>query len=312
MKRVLSIDGGGVRGVLPASFLARLEEVLEVQTARYFDLIVGTSTGGIIALGLAAGLPASEILGFYEKRGPEIFGGPRLLRRARQFAASKYGNDKLRAALRDVFGDRRLGESLTRVVVPAVNVDTGEVHIYKTAHHPKFRIDYPTPVVDVALATSAAPTYFPAFTSAGGTALLDGGLYANNPVGLAAVEAVTILGWARTEIDILSLGCGSEPPRRSTRRRRLGGYAGWAPQLAAVTLRAQSSLATGTAELLVGHDNVCRVDPPVPEGRYGLDLVDEIPGLRGLGETEARKRVGTLETRFFEGEVAVFEPYRSI
>ena len=76
-RRILSIDGGGIKGVFPASFLATVENSIEGQLADYFDLIVGTSTGGIIALGLGLGLSASDILRFYEDSGPEIFGGKR-------------------------------------------------------------------------------------------------------------------------------------------------------------------------------------------------------------------------------------------
>ena len=75
MKRILAIDGGGIKGVFPASFLATVEDTINDNIANYFDLIVGTSTGGIIALGLGLGLSAKDILEFYEKSAPHIFGG---------------------------------------------------------------------------------------------------------------------------------------------------------------------------------------------------------------------------------------------
>ena len=80
-KRILAIDGGGIKGVFPTSVLATLEDSTGENIANYFDLIVGTSTGGIIALGLGLGLSAKEILAFYEESGPLIFGGNRRLRR---------------------------------------------------------------------------------------------------------------------------------------------------------------------------------------------------------------------------------------
>jgi len=84
MRRILSIDGGGIKGVFPASFLTTLEESLGHPIAKFFDLIVGTSTGGIIALGLGLGLSAKEILSFYEEHGPSIFRGTRFARALRQ------------------------------------------------------------------------------------------------------------------------------------------------------------------------------------------------------------------------------------
>ena len=73
-RRILSIDGGGILGTFPAAFLAELEKHLKYPIGAYFDLIAGTSTGGILAIGLAMGLPASKLLDLYEKRGPEVFG----------------------------------------------------------------------------------------------------------------------------------------------------------------------------------------------------------------------------------------------
>jgi uncharacterized protein len=161
MRRILSIDGGAIKGVFPASFLTTLEESLGQPIAKFFDLIVGTSTGGIIALGLGLGLSAKQILSFYEERGPSIFKGTQFARALRQIGISKYSSDPLREALQMVFEDRRLGESTTRLVVPSCNLDTGEVHIWKTSHHPRLERDYKVPVVEVALSTAAAPTYFP-------------------------------------------------------------------------------------------------------------------------------------------------------
>src|SRR5436309_4125962 len=142
MKKILSIDGGGIKGVFPASFLATVEDAIRRNVADYFDLIVGTSTGGIIALGLGLGLSAKEILSFYEEHGPSIFRGSRVTRALRQVGISKYSSDALRVALQTVFGERKLGESSTRLVVPSCNLDTGEVHIWKTSHHPRLERDH--------------------------------------------------------------------------------------------------------------------------------------------------------------------------
>ncbi len=176
--------------------------------ADYFDLIVGTSTGGIDTLGLGYQLRAT----FTTLREPDRhLGGNRIVKSIRRFRVAKYSDRPLRNALETVFGERKLGESSKRLVIPSLNLDTGEVYINKTAHHSKFERDYKKKVVDVALATAAAPTFFPTHQSAVGTPLIDGGVYANNPTGLAAVEAIGVLNWPKGLLRVLSLGCTLEP-----------------------------------------------------------------------------------------------------
>jgi hypothetical protein len=118
-KKILTIDGGGIKGVFPASFLSSIEEHIDGRVSDYFDLIVGTSTGGIIALGLGLGFPAKDILAFYKQYGPAIFGGNGILRRLRRLFYAKYDQRALRSALEKTFGDRRLGQSSARLVIPS-------------------------------------------------------------------------------------------------------------------------------------------------------------------------------------------------
>lgn len=219
-RRILCIDGGGILGTFPAAFLASLEEHLEGRPiGSYFDLIAGTSTGGIIALGLGMGLRALELLDLYERRGPEIFGQGRgaiadfifdKLRCRRWLMMNKHDSGPLRKALEDTLGSKRIGDARTRLLIPAWNPVARSVYIYKTAHHARLRNDYKCLAVDAALATSAAPTYFRRHITQHSVGLTDGGTWANNPIALATVEAVTLLGWPRTSLHILSLGCLEE------------------------------------------------------------------------------------------------------
>ena len=312
MKRILSIDGGGIKGVFPASFLTTIEDSIGDKISNYFDLIVGTSTGGIIALGLGLGFSAKEILAFYEKSGPDIFAGNWFLRFLRSFGSSKYGQKPLREALTSIFGERKLGESTRRLVIPSLNLETGEVHIYKTSHHPRFERDYKEKAVDIALATAAAPTYFPTHHSAAGTPLIDGGVWANNPAGLAAVEAIGVLDWPRESIKILSIGCTNEPLNIGLGRKYALGWGYWGPKIVSVFMGAQSSSSLGTAQLLAGHENVFRINLLVPKGRFGLDVTKEISSLRGLGDTEARKAIFSLRPIFFNAQAEEFIPYRKL
>lgn len=311
MRKVLSIDGGGIKGVFPASFLASLEDALGVPIAEYFDLIVGTSTGGIIALGLGLGLSAKEVLSFYEEHGPTIFRGNRILRFLRSLGISKYDATLLREALETIFNGRTLGESKKRLVIPSLNLDTGEVHVWKTSHHQRLERDYKSRAVDVALSTAAAPTYFPTHRSAAGTPLLDGGMWANNPIAVAVVECLGILGWPREDLRVLSLGCTTTPLSVDWGRSFALGKIYWGLKIADVFMTAQSSSAIGMAQHLVAdRENIVRISPTVGK-RFSLDGIAEMLSLKGLGDTEARKALPALRTLFFNTlAVNDFEPYR--
>ncbi len=313
IRRVLSIDGGGIKGVFPASFLASVEEVVGWRIADYFDLIVGTSTGGIIALGLGLGLSAKEMLEFYVDRGPAIFGGNRWRRLLRSIFRAKYQSEPLRDALLEAFGDRLLGDSDKRLVIPSLNLENGEVHLWKTAHHPRFTSDWRESAVSVALATAAAPTYFPTHRCAAGTPLVDGGMWANNPVLVSVVECIGILGWAPETLRVLSLGCTSAPLDILRARNRSAGVGYWAPQIAELFMVAQASSALGMAQHLVpDRRQIFRISPLV-SARFGLDQCAEIPSLKGLGNSEARRELPALmETFFTSPTVEKFSPFHGV
>lgn len=313
MKKILSIDGGGIKGVFPASFLASIEDVIGESVANYFDLIVGTSTGGIIALGLGLGLSAKDILSFYETHGPSIFKGNWIAKWFKHWGLSKYDAVALRSALETTFGEKKLGNSSNRLVVPAMNVENGDVHIFKTSHHPKFEFDYKCSAVDVALSTSAAPTYFPTHISQQAVPLVDGGLWANNPVGFAVVEGIGILGWNAAEIKVLSVGCTSEPLSVGWGRSWALGKAYWATKLTEVFMTAQSSASLGMAIVLTSddHSSVFRINPVVAKNKFTLDSTKDIGLLKGLGHTEARNAFPSLEF-FFNQRSEPFTPYKSL
>jgi uncharacterized protein len=313
MRCVLAIDGGGVKGVLPASVLATLEDAIDGRIVDHFDLIVGTSTGGIIALGLAAGISPAEIRDFYLTRGPRIFEGNGITRGGRRWVTAKYNQASLRTELDDIFGSRRLGESTTRLVIPSMDVNSGRVHLWKTAHDARFVQDYKHQIVDIAMATSAAPTYFRAFLSESGAPLIDGGVFANNPAGLAAVEAVGVLNWPREAVAILSIGCGAEPLNVRTAKWWRSGILGVARNMSAVFMTAQSDSSLGTATHLIGdRTKFFRLNPALPNGRYGLDVTTELATLSAHGDTEARHRLRELQDVFFSAPAEPFVPERSL
>lgn len=320
MRRILSIDGGGIRGTFPAAFLASLEEDLGQPIGRYFDLIAGTSTGGIIAIGLALGLPASDILALYEHEGPAIFGrtSNNLLAPLRRHAlyakwlawGPKYQTGPLRASLEKVLGDRRIGDATTRLMVPAFHARLQKVYIYKTAHHDRLSTDYKDLALDAAMATAAAPTYFREYITARDVGLVDGGIWANNPTGIAVAEAIGTLGWNARELQVLSLGC-LEDVREM---RDAYGAARLAPKLAGLFMSGQSHGSTGLAHILTGdvggagHKAIYRISPPAPDGFYSLDDTRRIHDLKSSGVAEARIAKPDLMKVFFQRPAAAFVP----
>jgi len=308
VRRILAIDGGGIRGVFPAAFLSALEADLPSPIGTYFDLIVGTSTGGIIALGLGLGLRASDLLRFYTERGPAIFEGNRLTRALRQLGVAKYRAEPLRAALTEVFGTRTLAESRTRLVVPSCSLITGAVHLWKTAHHVRLQQDYKCSMVDVALSTAAAPTFFPTHRTSAGIPLVDGGVWANNPVGVATVEAIGVLGWNPATLRVLSLGCTTAPLAVRLAQRFALGRIYWAMKITDVFMAAQSSAAIGmTMHLLTDRRNLVRIAPTIDKSSTKLDAIVDIPTLQGLGAEYARHYRPDLG-HFFQTPAPPFVP----
>jgi len=300
--RILSIDGGGIKGVFAASFLASLEQATGKRVVDAFDLIAGTSTGGIIAIGLGLGYSAGEILTFYERLGPEIFqnsGFGTVVASIKQLGRSKYGNEQIAATLNSFFGGRLLGECKTALLVPSFNIETGEIYTFRAGGASPFDSDNQTDALDAALATTAAPTYFPAHRTKSGTPLVDGAVWANNPTEVAAIEGIGSFGWAADSISVLSLGSTQKAFSAGLARSTSLGAAYWGLKAADLFMTAQSSAAIMMTELLIGANNVYRFNPVVPAGRFGLDKISEIPSLKGLGDSEARKAMSSLVSVFF-------------
>jgi patatin-like phospholipase/acyl hydrolase len=313
MRRILSIDGGGIKGVFPAAFLANIEQAIGHSAADYFDLIVGTSTGGIIALGLGLGLGANEILSLYQNHADAIFPRRNVFGRIAQLLWPKYDSAPLRAALERTFANRRLGESRRRLVIPSFNLETGQVYNWKTAHHPRLEHDYLRTAVDVAMSTAAAPTYFPTYRTAAGVPLVDGGVWANNPIAVAVVEAIGVLKWPLAEIRVLSLGCTFSPMQAGRARFQGVGIGYWATRLADLFLTAQSTSSLGMAQHLVSDRRHIRRISPVIGMKLALDNTVEIPSLIGLAYSEARNDLPDLRTDFFhEPPAEEFSPFHSL
>jgi uncharacterized protein len=272
--RILTVDGGGICGILPAAVLAELEVryLGGGSVAQHFDMIAGTSTGGIIALALAHGKTAAEIRDIYLERGGVIFppASPagRVFRFLRRGVRTVYDGAVLESELLRIFGDATLGEARTRLVIPAFEGRHGEPWIFKTRHHPDYKKDRVERMVRVGLATAAAPTFFQALPN-NGYLMLDGGLWSNNPVMNALVDALACFDIRPRQVHVLSLGCGETSFAVGDARAR-GGLLHWS-NIFFAALRAQSLNAVGQAYLLIGKDQVVRLDVPQSPSPIRLD-----------------------------------------
>jgi uncharacterized protein len=232
-------------------------------------IIAGTSTGGIIALGLGAGLAAGQLLDLYVTRGHEVFpaAGDRTLGQLRAWAKGRwhlvshlYDRDALSRLLSETLGDRPFGDTCTRLCIPAFDGRHSEVFVFKTPHHKDYNTDRFERMVTVGLATSAAPTYFRPLEH-GGYTLVDGGVWANNPVMLAVIEAMTCFDITRDQIQVLTIGCGDDRFIVSRPQIVHGGIWHWR-RIMLAAMRLQSLAATNQARLLLGPPQVVRIDPP--------------------------------------------------
>lgn len=222
--RILSLNGGGARGMFTISVLAEIETILqarqpdrEIRIGEYFDLITGTSIGGILALGLASGKSARELERVFFERANDIFPTRRAITNlVRSFFAPIYSSLPLRKTIEAMIGAETTFNDLTRrVMIPAVNLTTGKPQFFKTPHNPDFTRDGPLKLIDAALATSAAPTYFaPHHCPDLRAHFADGGLVANNPSYIGLLEVLKDMksysDAAHKDIHILNIGTVGE------------------------------------------------------------------------------------------------------
>lgn len=276
--QILALDGGGIRGIFSAALLDGLEVSSGTSVLDHFDLVVGTSTGGIIALALAAGFSPAEIVDIYASEMRSIFPGPKAWRTARQLFRSKYSSKGLERVARRLLGDRLLGESPVPIVIPSFDLGENTVHLFKTPHAARLKRDYTIPMWQVAMATAAAPTFFPTFCLPGDeTRLIDGGVWANNPAMVGVTEAVSMFGQPLETIRVLSVGTTTTADA-NVRRRDLdrGGLLQWtrSPNVIDVLMTGQSVGAFTQVQHLIGPDRAHRLNPPAPAGLASLDRVD--------------------------------------
>lgn len=271
--RILSLTGGGYRGLFTAQTLVAL-----CKTARRkgpldasIDVFAGTSIGGLMACALAVGVLPQRVLDAIDAYGPKVFERKRLPNLRRALFGTLYDKDNLARAVDDCLGDKArttLADVQRGLIVPAIDWVAGRVEIYKSAYFGKAHAADVT-LREVCLATSAAPTYFDP-SKINGAPMLDGGLAANNPDSLALLEVVRRFPGVLSRVEMLSIGtAGAQKVRTPEKASRSG--LGWAPDLATFMIDVQESAAAAQAAGLLG-DRYLRVNHVGTQSKAFLEM----------------------------------------
>ncbi len=278
--RILSIDGGGMRGIIPAVLLDALESRLRRPLSLVFDLIAGTSTGGIIALALSKPGPDGKpqyspaaLCDLYRRQGKTIFRRPtaHTVATLGGLAGPKYPADGIEQVLREYFGDVRLGKALTRVMVTSYDTAASAPYFFKSFRplvegfgdrHGQAVSPDDHPMWCAARATSAAPTFFPPMPLAPidptepQKALVDGGVFANNPAMCALAEASR--RFPDRKYLVVSVGTGSDQEQLLYAQVKRFGLAGWAVPILKVVFDGVSDAVDYELSQLLGPSNYFR------------------------------------------------------
>lgn len=307
--RVLSLDGGGARGYLTIKILVNIEQYLDTITGiktplgQRFDFIAGTSTGGIIALALASGRSAAEVLAFYEQLIPKVFSPSEQRAWAVRLNSPKYDSGIIHSILEKVFGNSTLQDVKTHVCVTSVALTSGQPRFYKSYYQEVNAQRLDERLCDIALATAAAPTYFKSHNHLKHSEhLIDGGLCANNPSVVALIDA---LGFEKvsnrgtpapadmSDLVLLSVGTGEQSTMPyDTASLASGGLVQWAQYISDVMFESQSWLVHYQALVLLG-ESYLRINPAL-NFSMALDDISKLNYLKNLAD------IGGRETSFIK------------
>ncbi|MDQ3153861.1 MAG: patatin-like phospholipase family protein [Actinomycetota bacterium] len=290
--RILALDGGGLRGIFTTAVLVEAEDAYGTAFLGCFDLLVGTSTGGIIALGLASGRSCREMLEFYQWAGPQIFSKPRWLRR---LIGPKYDRAPLDSLLREQFGENtKMNDLMKPVCITAHELVSGTTRVWKDDHSPELRWGGDQLVWKVAASTSAAPTYFAPVQLGDADSHVDGSVWGSNPAMVGITEAVRYAGRELRDIQLLSIGTTSRPLRISSHAQVTKmGPLHWMSKALHLLQGSSSMAANNQARLLLGADSYLRLDSERARN-IKLDDLDQCLPLQEWGHNVGRKNIAEI------------------
>lgn len=295
MKKILAIDGGGIKGVYAASFLTEIEEHCGGSVCDYFDMLLGTSTGAIIAAALAVRIPAKKILNLYLEKGKDVFPKKRW-----KFFRGKYNAGPLKNELMQIFGDAEMRDASTRLLIPTYNLSTDAVQIFKTPHASDLRFDRKRKIYDILLATTAAPIYFSPHKMTGGI-YMDGGVGANNPSLIGLVEGITRCQWEKDEIMILNIGSVTGG-KNTTGQEKMGLKNFLTVQQC--FMNAENQYASNICRLILG-EKYMRIEETVKPGEVAMDRTNNISlkKLIDMGSTSAQKNYDAIRKKLLSDKI---------
>ncbi len=281
-RRILSLDGGGIRGLVTSRWLQAAEDALaragQPGLRNHFDLIAGTSSGALIACGIAVGLAPEKIMGLFKDQRDRIFPGlaERLWSRAGRMltqgpSAPRYSGKGLDAVLQEVFGKTTLGQLDAKVMIASYDTISRTPIVFKS-FEPRYK---DLLVWEVCRATASAPTYFPAHgmvVDGKQRSLIDGGVVANNPTALAIAEALRQDSGVSqcSELLVLSIGSGARNRPISLKSAQEWGALEWAVPIIDVLFDGNSDSVDYIARQLVG-DGYFRMQTALLTGLDDLD-----------------------------------------
>jgi uncharacterized protein len=295
--RVLAIDGGGIRGLIPALLLTEFERRSGRRVFEMFDLIAGTSTGGIIACAVCAPdpLPASELVKLYEDQGPDIFSRSlfQRIRTADGLLDEKYDDAALDGALERFLAQKLLSQTRPDLIVPSYDTALPGPYFFKTTDA-KASPDDDFQLSVVARATSAAPTYFEP-VEAGAKALVDGGVFAANPAMCALAEALNTVG--PKDVVLVSLGTGERTHRRTFDEIKDWGLVAWARPILDVVFDGASDAVNYQLKRVLPADRYWRFQTELTLASDHLDdaTEDNLAKLRGHADELIRDRSADID-----------------
>ena len=253
MKSVLAIDGGGMRGIIPATVLSYVEEKTGKPVGQVFDYICGSSTGGLVALAMAKENPpsAKALLDVYQDSGPKIFSSSITwkVRNLGQLAGPKYNNAELFKATQGILGEQKMSQAATPCMVTTYDLSTRQTTFISSYNTPDDMM-----MTDAAMMTTAGPTYFAPWKNC-----IDGGTVDNNPALSGSIEASRLFNCSVEDLLVLSLGTGSSAQPYDGKAAAGWGLLSWATPLVSIFSDGTSDLHEYHLNRLLPIDNILRL-----------------------------------------------------
>ncbi len=302
--KILSIDGGGIKGIYSSTIIEKFEEKYNCVISDHFDMLCGTSTGGLIALALSLKIPAKTISSFYMEKGNLIFKKNTFSTLKQLVLNGKYSDKNLKTNLEEIFSDKIIGNSQNLLCIPAFNYTDGSTCVFKYDHlQGELTRDNKIKYVDIALATSAAPTYFPIREIEQlNKQYIDGGLWANNPALVGVMEALFHFVGKNKDYDsiqVLSISSLDYPKGNPIRKNKSRSALKWSTELLNPFFAGQAHFTHNSLTLLEKHSDIDIDYTRIPSTslnekqlkQVGMDKTtkESLKFMRGQGQTQADK-----------------------